>query len=157
MPSTLYLVCGVSGSGKSWACRQAGDAFLYVPHDRCWRHPFKTPSEGMDPKWEPGAVSTHLEEIVKVSKITAKPLLTESPFGERLLRESVEKAGIQVIPLFVVEHPTVVTQRYFNREKKPIPASALSRASSIINRAKEWNAVHGTSEEILTHLRSLKF
>ena len=152
----VYLVCGVSGSGKSWACRQVRDKFFYVPHDACWVHPDATPTITPDAKWGPrGSKSVHLEVLLKIVKEAKKPVLTECPFAERELREGLERNGIKVIPVFVIEEPRTVAERYERREGKPIPKAALSRASSIINRAREWNGFYGTSTQVVEHLKSL--
>lgn len=153
----VYLVCGVSGSGKSWVCRQLADKFNYIPHDRCWSHPTAKPDKGLDPKWgPPGCKSTHVETLVKEAKTSEKPLLTEVPFGERKIREDLEASGIKVKPIFVIEDPHTVSSRYQKREGKPLHKAAVTRASSIQERAKEWGAFRGTSTEVLRHLQDLK-
>ncbi len=151
----IYLIIGVSGCGKSWVSRQLTDKFTYVPHDRCWSHPTAKPDSGDDPKWQPGAISTHLKEISDAVKKSTKPVITEVPFAERQLRADLEAQGIQVVPVFVIEDPDVVKKRYEAREKKPIPKPAYSRAKTIINRAKEWGAFYGTSDEVFKHLKDL--
>lgn len=133
MKQPVILVCGVSGSGKSWVCRQVADRFHYVAHDEHFKN--------------------HPEVIIDTCKKADKPVITESPFGERVLREQLERAGVRVIPYFVVEHPRVVQQRYLQREGKVLPKAALTRATTIIDRANEWNAPKGTSSEILNLLR----
>ena len=164
MTKTIYLVCGVSGSGKSWASRQVAHKFHYIPHDRCWVHPNK-------PSWDPsvvwsadlgdesrylqGAKSNHLEVLIAAAKVAEKPLLTECPFAERVLREELEAAGLKVIPIFVVESPLIVAKRYRDREGKPIPQAALTRATSIRTRAREWRAFSGTSSEVFAYLKEL--
>lgn len=160
----IFLVCGVSGAGKSWACRQVADQFHYIPHDRCWLHPDRKPWDpsyvwgadlGDDSRYLPGAKSNHLQVLTAAVKVAKKPILTECPFSERILREDLEKQGISVTPIFVIEEPTLVAQRYFQREKKEISKSAFTRASSIKERAREWRAFAGTSTQVLEHLRGL--
>lgn len=152
----VYLVCGVSGSGKSWVCRQLKEKFSYVPHDKCWSHPTAKPSDGPDPKWGPkGSKSIHTDVISLVAKMSQRPIVTECPFGERQVRTELEAKGLKVIPIFVVEEPGVVARRYQSREGKPIPAAAFSRASSIIDRAREWKSFHGTSDQVLEHLKGV--
>lgn len=153
---TIYLVVGVSGCGKSWILRQVADKFNYLAHDRCWEHPTLKPDMGPDPKWPAGAKSTHVREIVETAKISEKPIITEVPFAERQLREDLERQGLKVVPIFVIEDPDVVQKRYETREKKPIPKAALSRARTIIDRAKEWGAFYGTSDQVLKYLQDLK-
>lgn len=164
MTKTLYLVCGVSGSGKSWASRQVAHKFHYIPHDRCWVHPTKpswNPATvwaadlGDESRYFPGAKSNHLEVLIAAAKVAEKPLLTECPFAERILREGLEQAGLTVIPIFVIEEPRIVSRRYFQREKKEIPKAALTRARSIVDRAREWRAFSGTSDQVLDHLKGI--
>jgi len=110
--------------------------FAYVPHDAYF--------------------NTHSEVVIQTARLCKKPVITECPFGERLLRADLEKNGCKVIPYFVIEKPEVVKARYEKRESKPLPASAFTRASSIVNRALEWQAPMGTSQQILTKLEELK-
>lgn len=150
----VYLVCGVSGSGKSWVCRQLTDKFSYIPHDKCWSHPTAKPSEGLDPKWgPPGSKSIHADVVSLVAQKSGRPIITECPFAERQAKEELEAKGLKVIPVFVIEDPSVVAKRYQTREGKPLPKSAFSRASSILDRAREWRAFHGTSSQVLEHLK----
>lgn len=154
--ATVYLVCGVSGSGKSWVCRQLSDKFKYIPHDRCWYHPDAKPAEGLDPKWGPkGSKSTHVETIVKEAKDSDKPIITEVPFAERQVREELEKAGLKVKAVFVIEDPDIIQKRYAEREKKALHKAAVTRATSIKDRAREWKSFMGKSDEVLRYLKGL--
>lgn len=155
----VYLIAGVSGSGKSWVCRQLTDKFNYIAHDRCWRHPFKTPEQNaLDPKWEDGAESIHLEVILKTLAEGSdhRPILTECPFAERKLKEDLERHHVKVIPYFVIEHPGIVRRRYYEREGKFPQQAVLTRAQTIKERAREWKAPFGTSDEVLSMLRGLQ-
>lgn len=133
----IYLICGVSGSGKSWVCRQLAEKFHYIPHDEYY--------------------DLHPEMILEEARKSKKPLITESPFGERLLKERLEAEGMTVHPYFVIEKPEVVQKRYLEREKKELPKNALTRATTIVQRADEWKAPRGTSEQILTMLKEFRF
>lgn len=132
----LYLIVGVSGSGKTWICKQLTDKFNYLPHDEYYNNFTKA--------------------ILNALMNSEKPVITECPFGERLVRDELEKYGIKVKPYFVIEPPEIVEKRYFDREKKPIRKSALTRANTIILRAQEWNAPYGNSEKVLSILKDLK-
>lgn len=136
MTRDVYLICGVSGSGKTWICNQLKDKFTYVAHDEHF--------------------NDHELFVWKSSKDTDKPILTECPFAERILKEKLEGYGLKVIPYFVIEHPRVCEKRYMDREGKPIQKAAYTRAATIINRAIEWKAPNGTSEEVLKMLQGLK-
>ncbi len=134
---SVYLVCGVSGSGKTYACKQVADKFHYIAHDEHYKD--------------------HLAVVVKAAKTADKPIVTECPFGERVLREELEKAGVKVIPVFVIEPAHVVAKRYLDREKKMLPQNAWTRATTILNRAIEWKAFHGKSDEVASHLKLLAY
>lgn len=151
------MLAGVSGSGKSWVCRQLKDKFNYVPHDVCWSHPIAKPDlSAKDPQWGPkGSVSIHPEVVAMMAKASKKPIITEVPFAERELKSKLEDEGIKVIPVFVIEDPRTIKSRYQDREGKALPKSALSRAISIVERAKEWGGFYGTSTEVLNHLKGL--
>lgn len=124
----VFLICGVSGSGKTWACKNQND-FNYVPHDAYFND-------------ISGALSrAH-------SLVPDLPLLTECPFAERPLRDELTAAGFEVRPYFVVEQPNIVAARYLKRENKAASKSTITRATTILDRAKEWNSPWGTSEQI---------
>lgn len=135
MKAKVYLVCGVSGSGKTWVCRQLLDKFTYVPHDEHY--------------------NDQSFAVQQASK-GGRPVITESPFGERLVRSEMELLyGLEVIPVFVITPVEQVAQQYHAREGKYLPQAARTRAGTIINRAIEWKAFHGSSEEVLAYLQSV--
>ncbi len=131
----VILVCGVSGSGKTWVSDQMQEKFHYIPHDLHYQD--------------------HAEVVIDACKNVSKPIITECPFAERVLRQKLEEGGCEVIPVFVVEEPDLIAERYLSREGKPLPKSAYTRAGTIINRAEEWEAFHGRAEEVLAHLKSI--
>lgn len=61
-----------------------------------------------------------------------------------------------VIPYFVIEMPEIIKLRYYSRERKPLPKAAFTRATTIKNRAREWNAPWGRSQEVLEMLKELE-
>lgn len=129
----VYLICGVSGSGKTWVCNQLKEKFHYIPHDEHYNNFTKV--------------------ILNAALSADKDIITECPFGERIVRQDLEKYNIRVIPHFIVEPPELVAKRYQDRENKPIQKAAFTRASSILQRAQEWNAPYGKSEQILEMLQ----
>lgn len=130
---SVVIVCGVPGSGKTWACLQLRDKFYYLPHDEYQKN--------------------LAEAVAKTAALCDQPVITECPFGERILKEKLETMGHKVTPYFIVEHPSVVKVRYEKRENRPVSQATLTRATTIMNRAKEWNAFFGTSQEVLKRLR----
>lgn len=136
----VYLLSGVPASGKSWVCSQLEHKFNYIPHDKHYQN--------------------HSQAILKAAlEPHDKPILADCPFAERLLRETLEKRGVEVTPVFIVERPEVIKYRYETRAKptpgRAIPKGFLTRADSIEKRADEWKAFKGTSDEVLKHLLEL--
>lgn len=130
---TLFLLCGVPGSGKTWVIGQVKDKYTHISHDIFTR-----------------------AQLVFLARTSDKwPIIIDCPFAEREFRDQLLDASLNVIPIFIVEEPDIVRARYESREKKPVAANVLTRALTIQNRAIEWNAKYGTSSEILAHLKSL--
>ncbi len=134
-----YMVIGCPGSGKSWVCEQLEDKFEYVHHDLFI---------GM-------AGDTYVNEILKAAKTAKKPLLIEAPFSISAIKEPLENKGITVIPLFIQEKPSVISQRYKDRDKKEIPKGHLTRQETYRHKAISWKAFKGTSEEVYNYLKSV--
>lgn len=132
----VYLICGVPGSGKSWVCEQLKDKFEYVSNDAHIGENFE-------------------KAIFHAAKTAEKPILADCPFGERVLRDHLLGERLNVVPVFIVESPDVVSKRYFQREHHSPGQNVLTRCASIGARAAEWKAFRGTSEQVLEHLRSL--
>ncbi len=130
----VYLICGVSGAGKTWLCRKLQNKFTYVPHDEHYQ----------DQTW-----------VVLEAAKGDKPVITECPFAERILKNDMEQVGLTVTPFFVVTPPDIVTAQYFAREGKQLPKGAYTRATTILNRAIEWEAFHGSSQEVFEKLSSM--
>lgn len=159
----IYLLIGVAASGKSWICRQLTHKFEYVAHDRCWYHPDakKLPKKAQKDGWgPPGSVSTHLRTLLRKAKQSKRPVITEVPFGETKLIARIKLAGLNVIPVFVIEDAKIIKERYLTREHKPIPRYTETRIGSLKNRALEYSifegSKHGTSAEILGYLEELE-
>lgn len=95
-------------------------------------------------------------EIIKASRNADKPILAEAPFSISQTKEPLEEAGIKVIPVFIQEHPDVITKRYVDREGKAIPKGHLTRQQTYKVRAHEYGAFQGTSEQVLKHLKEIK-
>ena len=130
----VYLICGVSGSGKTWVCKQLADKYTYVPHDLHYKNqPF----------------------VIACNASPDKPVITECPFAERVLRSEIEKHDLEVTPFFVITPPDIVAKQYKDREGKELPKAAYTRATTIMNRAIEWEAFYGTAEQVLKKLQEL--
>jgi hypothetical protein len=131
----IYLLCGVPGSGKTWVIDQLHN-IAHVDHD-----------------------SHSRQKLIATAKSLAyaskKPIVIDCPFDERSLKAELEACGLEVIPIFIVEEPSVVEARYMKRERKAPSQNVLTRANTIMNKVREWGAFYGTSNEVLTHLREL--
>jgi hypothetical protein len=132
----VYMVVGCPGAGKSWVCNQLTRQYEYVPHDT-----YKDSN-------------AYIAAIVRQSKIATKPLLIETPFSISQLKEPLEKHDYRVTPVFIIEDPKTVRDRYRARESKPIPEGHLTRQIIYEARAIEWNAYRGTSAAVLAFLQA---
>ena len=131
----VYLIIGSPGSGKTWVCEQAPKTLTYVPHD------------------DYTSESKFVKDLIKGAQ--TKDTVGEIPFGLSVIEASLEAAGVKVIPLFILEKESVISSRYFLREKKIIPPGHLTRQKTYATRAKEKGAFTGTSEEVLKQLTKL--
>ena len=139
MKPDIYLVVGVPGSGKSYVCEQLKHLFTYVHHDGYI--------------YLKGPKGAYLKAIREAAKDSIRPLLIEAPFSVRETMEPLVEEGYNVIPLFIIEHPQTVADRYWKREKKTIPKGHLTRMETYRERALLWGAFSGTSDEVLAELR----
>ena len=131
--SKVVMLVGVPGSGKSWVIERLNGKFEYVSHDT-------------------HATKEKLAYSVNAAAQGHKPVIVDCPFAERELLERLDKLGLPVTPVFIVEKPETVGERYFQREKRHAPQATITRAATIRDRAKEWGAKYGSSSEILKYL-----
>lgn len=130
---TIYLVCAVPGSGKTWVCERAAHRFTYVPHDS---YP----------------VASYGSALMQSARTSDKPILAEAPFRISVLIEELKSRGAIVKPYFIIESPNTVKSRYEGREHKPIPKQHLTRINTVIARVSQYNAPSGNSAEVLKML-----
>ncbi len=136
---TVYLLCGLPASGKTYICERLG--WSYVPNDSYMNRE-----------------SSLVQAVVQIaSRARLTPVITDCPFGERVRREMLESMRIQVIPYFVLESVDVLWKRYQARPQRPLKREYfVSRAPGLKQRAIEWRAPHGTSDQILNLLKGVK-
>jgi hypothetical protein len=120
-------------------CEQVDKDFFYLPHDD-----FIDAPKG-----------AYVKAAIRGADMADKPLLLETPFSMSEIVEPLESKGFNVIPVFIQERHDVISDRYFKREGKEIPRGHLSRQNTYLDRAKTMNAFHGTSQEVLNHLKSI--
>jgi gluconate kinase len=134
----IYLLCGVPGSGKSWVANQLLNKFEYVAHDE---YIFRDKC---------------FKDIRLCKEMGTDHLLLDCPFDERAFRTELEGQGYDVIPIFIVEAPEVISERYFARVGKRPSKSIITRAKTIMNKVNEWDAFYGTSDEVFKYLKDLE-
>ena len=139
MRQPIYLIVAVPGSGKTWVTSQLGDKFEFVHHDLFIGQ----------------AGEAYVKSILKRAEKATKPLLTEAPFSISQTKDPLEAAGYKVIPIFIIESEPVLRDRYFKREKKSIPQGHITRMKTYEQRAHDWKAFKGTSQEVLEYLKKL--
>src|SRR5262245_8672205 len=142
MSHPITLVCGVPGAGKTWVCQRLGDLYTWIQHDYFlpWVRPVP---KGLEPRYV-GAL---------LQAAAVRRVITECPFGERLVIAQLEGQGLAVVPVYIVEPPAIVAARYFSRTGKPASKSILTRAARM--REQAGANLAGTATEILAALRKL--
>lgn len=135
MRPEVFAVVGCPGSGKTWVCEKLRDKFKYIAHDD---------------HISPGAnyVNAILSKVAESS-----PILIEIPFSISQIKEPLERAGVRLTTLFILEDDRVISDRYFKRTGKSIPKGHLTRQRTYAQRAIESNSFTGTAHEVLEHLK----
>lgn len=143
MTKELVLLCGVPGSGKTWVIDHIKPKYVHLDHDAIAKF---TKSAVM--------ARTLTEHALKLVN-SPKHIILDCPFSERVIREHLLAEDFKVTPVFIVEHPDTIVARYYHREGRPATPATLTRARTIADRANEWKAMMGTSNEVLEYLKSL--
>lgn len=132
----IYILVGSPGVGKTWVSNQLKDQYNVKEYDD---YMYSKPNI-----YQAALINAASED---------KPVLANTPFGLSDLIEALEHNRIEVIPVFIIEHPALLSQRYQQRENKPIPKGHITRQQTYYNRAIELNAFKGTSLEVLNYLK----
>lgn len=133
----IYMVVGVPCAGKSWVCEQLRELYTYVRHDDFMAFPPRT----------------YVEAIKANADGGHKPVLCETPFSMSQIVDPLQAKGFDVEPVFIIEDPETLRERYQAREGKPIPAGHLTRQETYMKRAHSF---FGTSAEVLEYLTQLR-
>lgn len=120
----VYMVCGVSGSGKSWVCNQLAAHVKYVPVDKMGHI---LPTEELE---------LH-DRVIKISTTIKK---------WRLL-------GIEVVPVFILGDFLKVKKQLVGRGGR-ITKSLYSRWKRMVSLERKYSAFTGDSAEVLKWLRA---
>lgn len=121
---TVYLVCGISGSGKSWVCNQLKHMIHYVSWDK---------DNWVEPTRE---IELH-DRVIKISTTIKRWRAT----------------GIQVIPVFVMGDFLTVKQQLLSRGGKLTP-SIYSRWKRMKSLSAKYSVFTGSSIEVLKWLKT---
>lgn len=130
----IYMVIGCPGSGKSWVCEQLTNEFHYVRHD--------------------DHLTGYVGAITRQMQIATKPVLAETPFSISQIKNPLEASGFNVTPVFIQELPDVIRDRYRKRGSGELPDGHLTRQTTYMARALEWQSFHGTSAQVLAYLKN---
>lgn len=130
----IKLLVGVPSAGKSWVTDKLKDKYNVIEHDLYKLKP------------------QYIAALLSAASQSGKTVLANTPFGMSEIQEALQSKGHKVEPIFIIEKPETLSQRYQAREGKPIPKGHLTRQSTYIQRAEELKAFKGTSAETLEHL-----
>ena len=128
----LYLVCGVSGSGKTWVCSQLTQKFAYLSSD----------TSGRD---------GHIAKLLEMSK-EGRPLLYDLSVG---ISTFIKRHSdlFEIFPVFIVETKEVVLERLKLRGTGDRLSEA--RLVAIDKRTAKYGVFSGTAGEVLEYLRGV--
>lgn len=131
----IYFLIGVPGSGKTWVMNhlETYDCVL-VRYDS-----YKDADRFAD-------------EIIKLhSRHDHVNIVADIPFGETYIMGKLT----DWFPLYIIETPAIVSERYRQREGREIRDSDLSRIENLRGKAHKagMGCFAGTSEEVLEYLR----
>lgn len=127
----LYLVCGLSGSGKTWICNQLLNNFEYLASDS-------------------SSKKNHLTKLLELSK-NGKPLLYDLSVSiSTFIKKNTETFDIQ--PVFIIETKDVILERL--KQRGTGTNISDSRLIAIDKRTIKYGVFSGTSDEVLAYLKS---
>lgn len=136
MASEVFILVGSPGVGKSWISQQLKNKFHVVEHDN-YRNP-----------------DIYVTALHAASVDNPK-VLGNTPFGISQIMEKLAERKIAVTPVFIIEPEDVLKKRYRGRTGKDIPQGHITRQHTYRQRAKDLGSFYGTSDEVLTYLRSI--
>lgn len=135
--SSIYLVCGVPGSGKTWVLNQINVLNVKVIHH----------DDYLD--YSPEKYAMLLVEALK----THDKVVADCPLFISAIIATINDINISIKPIFIIEDAHTIKTRYEQREHRSIPKQHLSRIPTLVKRAQEYKAFMGTSEQVLNKLK----
>jgi Zn ribbon nucleic-acid-binding protein len=127
---TIYMVCGASGSGKSWVCRQLTDMSNYISYDE-------------------NSKKKHID-LLKGADLS-RPTLYDPPIkiSTFIKRHSHE---FDIIPVFIIEDTETVKERILSRGGEWTDFIS-KRCEAMKKRNAKYGVFSGTSQEVLDWLK----
>lgn len=126
----VYLICGVSGSGKSWICEQLKDKFSYISYDN-------------------NKKASHLDLIREADKPVLYDLsVNVSTFINR------NKDEFDITPIFVMGDFLTVKSQLVSRGGK-VTKSLYRRWKIMKSRYNKYGTFIGSSNEVFKYLKAL--
>lgn len=128
----VYMVCGVSGAGKSWVCDQLTDKFYYVSYDN-------------------NRKNKHIDLLL--NNTTDKPALYDPmiKISTFIKRNSFQ---FDIRPVFIIEKEEVVRERLEGRGGEFTPY-IITRMNAMNKRNAKYGIFSGTSQEVLDYLKNV--
>ncbi len=129
----IYLLVGSPSSGKTWVAKQLKQKFTVLEHD--------------------AYIGKDYTKALADAEYGNKAVLAETPFSMSAIMDPLQKQGIIVEPIFIIETANTLKERYKAREGKEIPKGHLTRTNTYLDRARLGGHFYGTSEEVLKYLK----
>ena len=127
---TIYLVCGVPGSGKSWVCEQLSNKYIYVSYDHVPK------KQHIDMMYEAKGPVIH-DLPVKVSTFIKR-----------------YSCDFNIVPVFIIESEKTIRSRLKKRGGK-FTKHIRKRMETMERRAAQYGVFVGTSDEVLRYLSKI--
>lgn len=129
----IYLLVGSPGVGKTWVTSQLETHYQVMPHDAY-------------------IGKNYTQAVYEAAPKTSKSILIETPFSVSQIVEPLTKAGLEVIPMFIIENEAVHRERYETRSGKDLPKGHLTRTKTYLERAIAGKHFYGTAKQVLERL-----
>ena len=127
----VYMVCGLSGSGKSWVCSQLTELTHYVSFDEVNKN-------------------EHVRLLIEAGKIGKTSLYDPTIGVSSFIKHNSDKFDLR--PIFIVESKDIIKARLIARGGK-WREGMDSRLKSMDRRTIKYGVFHGTSQEVLNYLK----
>jgi group I intron endonuclease len=127
----VYMVCGLSGSGKSWVCNQLSNMCNYVSFDNTSK-------------------DKHIELLIEAGKAGKTSLYDPTIGVSSFIKHNSDKFDIR--PTFIIELKNIISARLEARGGM-WREGMDNRLKSMDKRTIRYGVFHGTSQEVLDYLK----